>query len=110
MCQTCWRPAMARLARIVIPGLPHHVTARGNRREPIFFEDGDRDIYADILAEQMRKAAVEVWAYGLMPNHVHPILCPAREDGLALALGAAGRPGRGLALVQRPRPSGGARP
>ena len=101
---------MARLARIVVPGLPHHVTARGNRREPIFFEDGDRDIHADILAEQMRKAAVEVWAYGLMPNHVHPILCPAREDGLALALGAAGRPGRGLALVQRPRPSGGARP
>jgi hypothetical protein len=32
--------AMARLARIVAPGLPHHVTARGNRREPIFFEDG----------------------------------------------------------------------
>ena len=82
---------MARLARIVVPGLPHHVTARGNRREPIFFEDGDQDIYADILAEQMRKAAVEVWACCPMPNHVHPILCPAREDGLALALGAAHR-------------------
>jgi hypothetical protein len=35
---------MARLARIVAPGCPHHVTARGNRREPIFFEDGDQDI------------------------------------------------------------------
>jgi REP element-mobilizing transposase RayT len=32
---------MARLARIVIPGLPHHVTQRGNRRKAIFFEDGD---------------------------------------------------------------------
>ena len=82
---------MARLARIVVPGLPHHVTARGNRREPIFFEDGDQDIYGDLLAEQMRKAAVEVWAYCLMPNHVHLILCPSTEDGLARALGAAHR-------------------
>lgn len=82
---------MARLARIVVPGCPHHVTARGNRREPIFFEDGDQEVYCDLLAEQMRKAAVEVWAYCLMPNHVHLILCPATEDGLALALGAAHR-------------------
>lgn len=67
------------------------VTARGNRREPIFFDDGDQDIYRDLLAEQMRKAAVEVWAYCLMPNHVHLIVCPARADGLALALGAAHR-------------------
>ena len=45
---------MARLARIVVPDCPHHVTARGNRREPIFFEDGDQDIYCDLLGEQMR--------------------------------------------------------
>jgi putative transposase len=82
---------MARLARIVAPGCPHHVTARGNRREPIFFEDGDQDIYGDILAEQMRRAEVEVWAYCLMPNHVHLILTPRTADGLARALGAAHR-------------------
>jgi hypothetical protein len=45
---------MARLARIVVPGLPHHVTARGNWREPIFFESSDHDVYRDLLAEQMR--------------------------------------------------------
>ena len=82
---------MARLARIVVPGFPHHVTARGNRREPIFFEDGDQDIYCDMLAEQIRKAAVEVWAYCLMPNHVHLILRPADRNGLGRALGAAHR-------------------
>ena len=83
---------MARLARIVVPGCPHHVTSRGERREPIFFEDGDQDLYCDLLAEQMRKAAVEVWGWCcLMPNHVHLILCPATEDGLALDLGAAHR-------------------
>lgn len=82
---------MARLARIVVPGYPHHVTARGNRREPIFFEDGDQEIYCDILAEQMRKADVSVWAYCLMPNHVHLILYPNDRDGLARAIGAAHR-------------------
>jgi putative transposase len=82
---------MARLARIVVPGLPHHLTARGNRREPIFFEDGDQDLYCDMLAEQCARAAVEVWAYCLMPNHVHLILQPQTADRLGRALGAAHR-------------------
>jgi len=60
---------MARLARTVVAGLPHHVTQRGNRREAIFFEDGDQEVYRDLLAEQTRKAGVEVWSYCLMPNH-----------------------------------------
>jgi putative transposase len=42
---------MARLARNVVPGAAHHVTQRGNRREPIFFEPGDREVYRDLLAE-----------------------------------------------------------
>jgi REP element-mobilizing transposase RayT len=71
---------MARLARVVIPGLPHHVTQRGNRREAIFFESGDHEIYIDMLAEQTLKAGVEVWAYCLMPNHVHLILKPTPPD------------------------------
>ena len=70
---------MARLARTVVAGLPHHVTQRGNRREAIFFEDGDQEVYRDLLAEQTRKAGVEVWAYCLMPNHVH-LLTPTRAD------------------------------
>jgi hypothetical protein len=56
---------MTRLARMVVSGLPHHVTQRGNRRESIFFEDGDQEIYRDLLGEQARKADVEVWAYAL---------------------------------------------
>jgi len=82
---------MARLARIVVPGLPHHVTQRGNRRQKIFFEDGDYALYRDLLAERCRKAGVAVWAYCLMPNHVHLILVPATENGLALALGETHR-------------------
>ena len=82
---------MARLARVIVPGLPHHVTQRGNRREPIFFEDGDQEVYRDLLAEQARRRGVEVWAYCLMPNHVHLILTPRDEAGLGLAVGEAHR-------------------
>jgi len=82
---------MARLARIVVPGLPHHVTQRGNRRQKVFFEDGDYALYRDLLAARAAKAGVAVWAYCLMPNHVHLILVPATEDGLALALGETHR-------------------
>jgi putative transposase len=78
---------MARLARMVVAGLPHHVTQRGNRPESIFFENGDHYIYRDLLAEQTRKARVEVWAYCLTPNHVHLILSPTRADGHGLAVG-----------------------
>ena len=73
---------MARLPRVVIPGLPHHVTQRGNRRERTFFEDGDFALYLDMLADAARKAQVEIWSYCLMPNHVHIIAVPSDPDGL----------------------------
>jgi putative transposase len=82
---------MPRIARIVVPGLPHHVAQCGNRREPIFFEDGDQSVYFDLLAEQMRKCGVEVWAYCLMPNHVHLVLMPKDDAGLSRAIGIAHR-------------------
>jgi putative transposase len=87
----CYCSVMARLARIVVPGLAHHVTQRGNRREAIFFEDGDHEIYRDLLAEQTLKAGVEVWAYCLMPNHVQLIPVPADADGLGRAVGETHR-------------------
>lgn len=73
---------MARLARVVVPGIPHHVTQRGNRREPIFFEDGDYRLYRTLIAEAARRSGAEIWAYCLMPNHVHLIVVPGDEDGL----------------------------
>lgn len=73
---------MARLARLVIPGLPHHVTQRGNRRHKTFFEDGDYTLYLDLLRESSRRARTDVWAYCLMPNHVHMVVVPSDEDGL----------------------------
>lgn len=73
---------MTRLARLVIPGIPYHVTQRGNRRQQTFFEEADYALYRDLLAEAARRADAEVWAYCLMPNHVHLIVVPADEHGL----------------------------
>jgi putative transposase len=73
---------MARLPRLVLPGYPYHVTQRGNRRQPVFFEQGDYALYRDLLAEAAAKAGAEIWCYCLMPNHVHVIVVPADEDGL----------------------------
>lgn len=73
---------MARLPRMVLPGIPHHVTQRGNRRERTFFEEGDYALYLDLLAEAAVRHGVEIWSYCLMPNHVHIIAVPRDEDGL----------------------------
>jgi putative transposase len=73
---------MARLPRLVLPGIPHHVTQRGNRREQTFFEDGDYALYLDLLRDAAAQARTEIWSYCLMPNHVHIILTPHDEDGL----------------------------
>ena len=70
---------MARLARAVFPGIPHHVTQRGNGRAQTFFCDDDYALYRDLLAKHAAAAAVEVWAWVLMPNHVHLILVPSRR-------------------------------
>jgi len=77
---------MARMARVVVPGFPHHVTQRGNRRQQTFFSDSDYRFYIGLLAEFSRKADSEIWAYCLMPNHVHLVIVPAQEDGLRATL------------------------
>ena len=73
---------MARLPRMVLPGIAHHVTQRGNRRERTFFDDGDYALYLDLLADAAPRAGVEIWSYCLMPNHVHIVAVPAHADGL----------------------------
>ena len=79
---------MARHARVVIPGARHHVTQRGNRRQQTFFSDADYVAYLHLAAEAFSEAGVEVWAWCLMPNHVHLIAAPSRPEALAEAVGA----------------------
>ena len=82
---------MPRLARVVAPGVPHHITQRGNRRQPTFFLEEDYRTYLELMAEWCAERGVEVWAYCLMPNHVHMIAVPESEDALRRAIGEAHR-------------------
>ncbi len=82
---------MPRVARLVIPNIPHHVTQRGNRRQTTFFSDADYALYKTLLGEWSAKAGTRVWAWCLMPNHVHLVLEPTHEDGLRAALGETHR-------------------
>lgn len=94
---------MARLARVVVPGHPHHVTQRGNGRARTFFNDADYALYRDLLAQHCRAADVQVWAWCLMPNHVHLILVPSDPDGLRRALAAVHRRYAGAIHARRKR-------
>ncbi|NQU60524.1 MAG: transposase [Rhodospirillales bacterium] len=82
---------MARLARVVVPGVPHHVTQRGNRRQQTFFSDEDYRAYKGLMAEWCGRSGVEIWAYCLMPNHVHLICVPQTADALTRAVSEAHR-------------------
>lgn len=82
---------MPRLARIVVPGLPHHITQRGNRRQRTFFRDADYELYLELMAEKCDQHDVEIWAYCLMSNHIHLIAVPETVEGLARAIGEAHR-------------------
>lgn len=82
---------MPRIARIIAPHTPHHVTQRGNRRMETFFCDEDYRTYLSLMSTWCRKFRVAIWAYCLMPNHIHLIAVPETEDGLRRAIGEAHR-------------------
>ena len=82
---------MARIARVVAEHYPHHITQRGNRRQDTFFCDDDYRYYIRLMAEWCDKCGVTIWAYCLMPNHVHLVAVPESEGGLRRAIGEAHR-------------------
>lgn len=82
---------MSRIPRVVVPGYPHHVTQRGNRRQPTFFGDNDYRAYMRLVANEMPQAGAKIWAYCLMSNHVHFVAVPEHEMSLAMLFKEAHR-------------------
>lgn len=80
---------MPKFPRLVAPGYPHHVTQRGIRKQQTFFDDSDYRAYIELIKELKVTAGVDIWAYCLMPNHVHLIAIPAAKRGLARLFGTA---------------------
>jgi hypothetical protein len=78
---------MPRAARVVVEGVPHHITQRGNNRQDVFLVDEDRRYYLEILRDKCRQHGVTLLGYCLMTNHVHLIGVPRQPTSLALAPG-----------------------
>ena len=78
---------MPRAPRLVVPGLPHHITQRGIRRKTTFFSFADYLAYLALIRKYQQVACVDIWTYCLMPNHVHMVVVPHRENSLAKFLG-----------------------
>ena len=97
---------MARIARFVVPGLPHHVTQRGNRRERVFFGDEDYELYRDLLCEPVPQAGRR--RLGLLPDaEPRPSHPRPRSRGGA---GPGARRDASALLLGRQRPAPGDRP
>ena len=82
---------MARIKRIVIPNIPHHITQRGVRSMNIFLKDEDYEYYKKLLLEQCSIYELKVVSYCLMTNHVHLIVIPKNKESLSKAIGETHR-------------------
>ncbi len=77
---------MVRFARVVAPGIAHHITQRGNARRFILEGDDERKVYLDLLQQSVQRHGVELIGYCLMSNHVHLVAIPHGKDALARSL------------------------
>ena len=82
---------MARLPRLTLADLPHHVIQRGNNRQPIFVDRADHARLLALLADHAPRLGVALHAYVLMANHFHLLATPSTADGLPLLMQAVGR-------------------
>jgi putative transposase len=71
------------MARVVLPGFPHHITQRGNWRLDVFREQADYERYLELLQIYSRRFALGIAGYCLMTNHVHIVGQPHRPDAIA---------------------------
>jgi len=75
---------MPRIARVVVPNIPYHITQRGNFKQDVFYDDKDRGKYLSLVKENIIKLNIELLAYCLMSNHVHFVLVPQQSDSLGV--------------------------
>lgn len=74
---------MPRLSRAIAVGYPHHIMQWGNYRQTVFSEAADYNCYLELMSHFAPKHGLEIWAYCLMPNHVHFIGVPSRQESMA---------------------------
>jgi len=80
---------MPRIARLVAVGYPHHITQRGNYQQKTFRNKKDFLQYLSWIEKYSKKYLLSILAYCLMPNHIHFIVVPEKENSLAEVFGVA---------------------
>jgi uncharacterized RDD family membrane protein YckC len=78
---------MARPVRIERPGAWYHVTARGNERRPIYWDNRDRRRFCEALGEAVGTFGLKLHAYVLMENHFHLLVETPEANWPVLGLG-----------------------
>ena len=74
---------MARKLRVEFAAAFYHVMSRGDRREDIFVEDADRELFLELLGRACAKTGWKIHAYVLMSNHYHLMLETPRANLVA---------------------------
>ncbi len=76
-------PTVPRKLRIQYEGAIYHVMNRGDRREDIFHDDSDRQLFLRTLGEACARTGWQIHAYCLMRNHFHLIIETPRANLVA---------------------------
>lgn len=82
---------MARLPRLTLAALPHHIIQRGNNGAEIFADAADHGQMLDLLREMARRFAVDIHAYVLLPTQFQLLATPETAQGLPQFMQAVGR-------------------
>jgi putative transposase len=82
---------LARLARLAIAGLPHHLIQLGHNRQAVFVDDADRRCYLEFLRDAALDSGVCVHAYLQLPERVHLVATPTQADALSRMMQRLGR-------------------
>jgi putative transposase len=82
---------MPRIARVAVGGVPYHITQRGNARQIVFADPLDYRVYLKLLRRYSEQHKLRIWAWCLMPNHIHLLAVPETSKTLATALGSTQR-------------------
>lgn len=83
--------AMARQARICIPGIALHIVQRGNNRQKCFLQREDYSRYLGYLSKSAEKYEAQIHAYVLMTNHVHLLMTPNHDFSASKMMQNLGR-------------------
>lgn len=73
---------MPRIARVIVPDYPHHITQRGTNKTTVFHDNGDKKYFIDWLRDYAVNTDTRIWAYCLMENHFHLLLIPEKEGSI----------------------------